>query len=337
MKSIGFAVLVLLLLLTATAADAGTSYTPTLHSELQAVFDDGTSAWSGGPEISLIGVIINDAADMSNYTAYSPYVWWQTYIQSAPAGEYGGYTVASGDFGGTALYMRAAIPWGSSPYTLYNATEWENELDRVTNGYSLQYGDVVLVEANAPGMFFNGKFNVNEQHLADPAKDFNVTVIGHVDPTAIPIALDDLKNPDDTFIFDDIRATGCEHYQASLVSLENLQLVSGDWAADGTVTVQQLIPVIASVPYTLTFDLKLGLDEDLFSPAITNAIEGGVMFDLTAILDQEDGDGNGYYDSGYRLWLTNASNLTVVPEPSTLALLVAGGLVVLLFRRRNVA
>lgn len=337
MKSISFAVLVLFSLFITTTAEAGTIYTPTLHSELQAVTSTGSTAWPSGTApypVQMIGVIINDAADMSNYATYSPYVWWQTYIQAAPADVYGGYTVASGDYGGAALYMRAALPWQG--VTIYKTTEeWASEINRVTNNDTLQYGDVVLIEANAPGMFFNGKFNINEQHLADPAKDFNVTVIGHVDPTAASIALDDLKNPDNSFIFDDTRATGCEHYQASLVSLKDVQLVSGDWVADGTVTVQQLIPVIASIPYTLTFDLKLGLDEDLFSSAVVDAVEGGAMFNLTAILDQEDGDSNGYYDGGYRLWLTNASNLSVVPEPGTLVLLAAAALTALFFRRRR--
>ncbi|NLF08731.1 MAG: PEP-CTERM sorting domain-containing protein [Pirellulaceae bacterium] len=323
MKSLGLSIPLVCLLVIVSPAAADISYTPTLHSELQAVWDDGTTAWSGGPNISLIGVIINDAADMSDYSTYSPYVWWQTYIQAAPAGEYGGYTVAPGDYGGAALYMRAAIPWGSSPYTIYDATEWATELDRVTNGYSLQYGDVVLVEAQAPGMFYNGKFNINEQHNAEPAKDFNITVIGRVAPTATPVTLADLKNPDDSFIFDETRATGCERYQASLVRLDNLLLEdAAAWALDGTVVVKQ---------GDLTFDMKLGLDDALMS--IDAASLETTPFSIAAILDQEDDSYE--YTGGYRLWLTNASGLTVVPEPGTLVLLAAAGLALLLLRRRR--
>ncbi|MEN6559078.1 MAG: PEP-CTERM sorting domain-containing protein, partial [Thermoguttaceae bacterium] len=63
-------------------------------------------------------------------------------------------------------------------------------------------------------------------------------------------------------------------------------------------------------------------------------------FDLTAVLDQEDTSSP--YTGGYRLWLTSTENggLTVVPEPSTLALSLAGGLAALLFvwrRRRSAA
>ena len=100
------------------------------------------------------------------------------------------------------------------------------------------------------------------------------------------------------------------------MSLEDLQMIDGVWAANGNVTVQQVITPDVGDPYTLTFDLQLGLDENLFSTEITNAIEGGALFDLTAILDQEDEDEDEdeWYDEGYRLWLTSESKLFGVPE-----------------------
>jgi hypothetical protein len=47
-------------------------------------------------------------------------------------------------------------------------------------------------------------------------------------------------------------------------------------------------------------------------------------FSLTAIMDQEDSNGNDGYLHGYRLWLTNAGDVNVVPEPGALWLALLG-------------
>ncbi len=333
MKSVLFQLSVLLACLSflVSPAVADVTYTQINHRELQAVFDDGSTAWPGeGQEpypVTILGVVINNPEDMSDYTNYSPYVWWQTYIQSLPPGQYGEYTVAPGDYGGTALYIRAALPWEDPPRTLYDADQWADELDRlIANADTLHYGDVVAVRALAPGMFYNGKFNVNEKHLSDPAYDFTVTVIGQTTPEVATLdSLADLKDESNNFIFDDTRESGCEHYQASLVHLDGLLLQdAGDWALDGTVVVRQ---------GDLTFDLKLGLDQELL--AIDAARLETTPFSVSAILDQEDRDYSDGYKQGYRLWLTSAENLSVVPEPAGLALLAAAGLTLLLFWRRQ--
>ena len=127
-------------------------------------------------------------------------------------------------------------------YPLYNGTP-------VTA--PLQYGDVVLVQANAPGLFYNGKYNINMQHNTSPDYDFSVTILqrGYM-PAVSNITLANLENPDGTFIFDATRATGDEHYQGSLVHLDGLTLVDpSDWTTGGAVTVKQ---------GGLTFAMQLG-------------------------------------------------------------------------------
>ena len=318
---------------------AADTYTYTKHSDYQAVNALGAGTWPGeGNElyyVALVGVVINNPEDMHDYTDYSvpTDVWWQTFIQAQtlPESIYGGYTISSDDFGGTALYMRSTNPKSGAVLYELNGEEggWIDELDgrdgdgMLTNAATLQYGDIVVVEAKAPGMFYCGKYNINEKHDNDPAMDFTVTVVGHTDPVAETITLAALKDEYDDFIFDSSRGTGCEHYQGSLVHLDNLLLLDADgWGLDGSVTVMQ---------GNLTFELQLGIDTDLLS-IDAESLET-TEFSITAILDQET-DRSGPFDVGYRLWLTSASKLTPVPEPGTLALLAAGLAAMLFWRRR---
>ncbi len=291
-----------------TSPAPGEIFTPTLHSELQAVFDDGTSAWGGqsGDNVSLVGIVINNPWDMLNYRTSAAQPQWQMFIQA----------VAPNDFGGTAVYMRKNIPWNSSQN--YDALGWYEEMERVNYPGAatapLQRGDLVRVDARAPGLFFAGKFNLNEQHSKDAANNFDITILERgLTPQASLIDLTYLKDASDQFIFDETRAMGCEHYQGSLVHLDNLSLVDdpSKWVLDGTVTVRQ---------GDLTMPLRLGLHPELLTLAPT----AGSQFSITAILDQET-PGGGPFTGGYRLWLTNAGDFSVVPEPSTLILAVLGG------------
>ena len=151
----------------------------------------------------------------------------------------------------------------------------------------------------SPGLFYNGKFNINPQHvntIENPAYDFSITVLGQTAPAAASISLSALKDSSDNFIFDPTSATGCEHYQGSLVHLDNLLLADpGDWGLGNTVTIQQ---------GNLTFPMQVGLDSGLAS--LNPNTLSTHPFSITAIVDQEGGD----YQAGYSVWLTNASNLT---------------------------
>ena len=186
------------LIVFSTPVATATEYTPVAHSDLQVIYEDGMSAWpsSGQPyPILLVGVVINNPEDMLDYTTYATgldCVEWQTYIQALPTGTYGteetGYytvtTNSSGeeDYGGTAMYMRATKPW--PPFdVIYSESQWFSELQNmITNAETLQYGDIVVVKAGAPGKFYNGKYNVNELNSSAPENNFIITVLGNTTP-----------------------------------------------------------------------------------------------------------------------------------------------------------
>jgi hypothetical protein len=69
-------------------------------------------------------------------------------------------------------------------------------------------GDLVQVNANSYA-FYGGKLNVNETHHIDPAFDFTISLVtsNYGLPTPELLTLSDLKNADDTYIFDQTRAT----------------------------------------------------------------------------------------------------------------------------------
>ncbi len=302
---------------TVTANDS--AYTLTKHSEYQSVFDDGTSKWFAeeydqvtGTPIEMIGVVINNPWHMLNYaTDASPQ--WQVFFQS----------VDENDFGGTAMYMRRFHP--NSGANLFVGTKWNEEMQRLNYPIygptgevvdePLRYGDLIKVQASAPGRFFGGKANINTQHTSDPNKAFSVTILERDwEPVASQISLADLKDENDNFIFDELRSTGCEHYQGSLVHLDNLLLVDTDpakWTLNNVVTVRQ---------GDLTMPMQLGIDPDLgwIDPYQLTT----TPFSVTAILNQESGGGP--HTGGYRLWLTSAGNLNPVPEPGTWVLALLG-------------
>lgn len=289
---------------------------PIFHSVIQAVNDDGTSAWNPVAGAVVRGIVINNPGDMLDYRNAAADPAWQIFIQAYdpdhdPVGK---------DYGGTALYMRREKPSWMGGGSLYTPDQWQQEMDRLNYPAGsgtpiLQRGDWIEVTAGAPGLFYGGKFNINEQHSAALGKDFNITILGRNLPLeASSISLSDIKDASDSFIFDSTRQSGAEHYQGSLVRLEGLTLVDPDkWARDGTVTVRQ---------GDLTMPLKLGLDDNLLSVNLDAMKKYG--FSLTAIMDQEDSTSP--YTGGYRLWLTNAADLDVVPEPGTLILTLMGGL-----------
>ena len=196
---------------------------PMTHAYLQAVDSEGFSAHD---EIefpfTIRGIILNDPEEMLplefNPDASSPPTGgqYQMFIQA----------VGDGDRGGTALYMaqRSFKPGNNN----YEQGEWESEMARVLfdgNGRKFRKGDLIEVTANN-GLYYNGKFNINEAHLKDPTNNFEIALIqANVGlPKAEAITLADLKDESNAHIFDQTRATGGEHYQGMRVRLDGIQL-----------------------------------------------------------------------------------------------------------------
>jgi hypothetical protein len=282
---------------------------------MQGVNSDGSSAWTipmwgTGAEqgYKLKGVVLNNSQDMLDSTPnYIPCAsgtqWqlggqWQVFIQ----------TVDPSDFGGAALWMaqnygNVSWHWPDSSYSYTNA-EWQAEIARVSLNNTLQAGDVIEVDARG-GLFHNGKFNVNEQHDNDPAFDFDVKLISHGSlPEPTLITLQDVENSNGTFKFIQDRLSGAEHYQSTLVCLQDMSLVDPtDWKPNATVTITD---------GTLTLPMLLGLNGFDSVPAPTG------KFDVVGIFDQDSSD----YRGGYQLWVTDASQFAAVPEPSSITLFV---------------
>jgi hypothetical protein len=288
------------------------SYTWVTNSQLQAINSDGSSYFatihptSSPDAVEFMGVVVNNPADMEYLDpAACPsttFPQFQTFVEALPGGTYGGYTVAPGDFGGVALYVGQTVPWfppntASADFT--NA-QWAQELSFL-GASTLTTGDVVLVQADAPGLEYDGKFNINTQHMntfAYPGYGFSITVVGQTRPPVASISLSDLVEPNGTQIFDPTMATGCEHYKGSLVHLNDLLLTDpGDWGGGTPVTIQQ---------GNLTFPMQVGLDNGLAS--LNPQTLSTRPFSITAIVDQE---ATGDDTTGFSVWLTNASNLTM--------------------------
>ena len=264
-------------------------YTP--HRDYQAVDADGAGTFPTNAPVKMKGRIINRPADMLDPTPGSnPFMGgqWQMFVQADE----------TGDFGGTALYMGQNIGKivGNHPAGSYTDAEWLAELDRLSrdpvSGRPFRSGDLVEVRARAPGLFFRGKTNINEQHNKAPEMDFEIVLLaaaaGPVSPETITLA--DLKDASDAFIFDATRATGTEHYQGRGVIIEDVQFVSGTWGPGQSLTIAD--------GSGRTFPVLLGRGSG-FSRYPAPA----APFDIVGILDQEDtvsGDG---FKAGYRLWV----------------------------------
>jgi len=228
------------------------------HSTYQAVNPDGSSAYTGGFPIKLVGVVLNNTEDWLDPTpAYDP--GYHPFQLGAQAEFYVQAVNLDGtawdpfpddpfdDFGGTACWMGqnyGNLPWYQDPQFSYTDAEWTAELGRL-NLYGgdnvtdpIRAGDLVEIRARA-GLHYRGKMNVNEQHSKDPAKDFEIVRLqaefGLPDPTRL--TLGQIKNADDSFIFDPTRRSGGERYQSSLVTIHHVRLEdTTDWGTDSDLT-----------------------------------------------------------------------------------------------------
>ncbi len=150
----------------------------------------------------------------------------------------------------------------------------------------------------------NGKVFVNDRH--SPALMWTVQVL---DPNAGMPAPQIIPSVSACNYFDATRAGGGELYQTRWVELQNVEIVSGTWGAGNSLT-------ISDSTGTLTMLLSGMGDFNSFAAPTGK-------FNVYGVFDQEDTNGDGDYQDMYRLWVKNASDITAVPEPCTMAL---GGL-----------
>ncbi|MCK4342380.1 MAG: hypothetical protein KAY37_11735 [Phycisphaerae bacterium] len=276
----------------------------TTHAAYQAVDADGFGTFPTTDPIKMRGVIINKPEEMLDGTPSAPAFLggqWQIYVQTGD----------EGDFGGTACWMGQLygnLPW-VPPDQSYTDEEWLAELDRLNHdpasGHEFRPGDLVELRARAPGLHYAGKSNINEQHSKNPTLDFDVLLLeaDYGLPTPMLLSLSHLKDVNDEFIFDPTRATGCEHYQSTLVRLNNVTFIdTADWGPEADLELTDGL---------LTFPVRLGL-----GAGFTDYGPPSGAFDIIAILDQEDDNDADGYKHGYRLWVLNyTGNDCILPEP----------------------
>jgi hypothetical protein len=272
----------------------GTSYAadPTVavvtHEELQAVDADGVATYEATDKVILTGIILNNPEEIVDPTPGESTGFmggqWQVYVQ----GE-------GDDHAGTAVYMGQyyAKAGGSGNYSDH---EWLAEMQRVNydpnTGYQFTAGDRVRVTGWYK--FFKGKLNVNEKHQVDSLFDLQIELlkpaVGLPQPEVI--TLDQVKNDDGQYIFDETRLTGCEYYQGRRVRVDDVNVVDPEnWVADGTVTIRDHAG--------RTFPMKLGLGAGFTMYACPTG-----QIDVIAIFDQES-SGYTVCQDGYRLWVPN--------------------------------
>lgn len=258
----------------------------TTHEAYQAVDANGAGTFLPSPPIRMQGIILNNPEDMLDMSAGAPHPvggQWQIFIQA----------VEFGDWGGTACWIGQAPPW-LPPHRQYSDAEWEAEMLRVNydpqTGHHFRQGDLVEVRARVPGLFFQGKTNINEAHSNDPANDFDVILIeagvGRPEPVLIPSLAD-------AVFFDSMRLTGGEYYQATWVRINGVQIVGGTWGANEMLDISD---------GTATLPMKLSVmgDFDDYDPPAGN-------FDVLGIFNQESPSDD--FTTGYQVWVLRMADI----------------------------
>lgn len=289
------AVLALAVCLTGGVVNAET------HSNLQAVTSTGASAWSGSVPFTLTGVLLTDPPEMleaspqfipynSGAGAYQLGAEWQVFCQA----------VESGDRGGTACYLGQCygnMPWNHSDDLSYSNAAWTAEVLRLSfdpeTMHSFRAGDLIQVTANSYA-FYGGKLNVNETHHIDPAFDFTISLVtsnyGLPEPEVITLA--DVKQADDSYIFDQTRETGGEHWQGMRVRLKNLTLLSTNgWNPTNAWSARKCT---ATDGAGRTFPLR--------TPRYSLGSAPSGVFDAVGVLNQESDSGS-QGTNGYELFV----------------------------------
>ena len=256
------------------------------HRQFQAVNATGEQTYTATEKVVLEGILLHQPADMLDPTPndgiedlYDLGAQWQFFFQ----GE-------GDDHAGTAVFMGqlySNLPW-VSPTGGYSNGQWIAEMIRL-NAAQFAPGDRIRVT----GYFlsYKGKCNVNEQHSNNPDHDFTVELLerGVGLPKPELVALSELKDDQDRFVFDPKRLVGAEHYQGRVIKIADVNVVDpSGWGPNGELLVTDGVR---------TLPVKLGCGKGIY-PGSYNLTQ---PCDVIGILDQ---DSTSLRD-GYRLWVVN--------------------------------
>ncbi|MGD0654651.1 MAG: hypothetical protein ABSA16_09925 [Thermoguttaceae bacterium] len=310
------ALLIFLLSQTSYAIDWNT--VPVIeHSDYQSIKQSSSGNWvsnfSKTLPFRLIGVVLNESADYldatadytSTFTIYYLGGQAQIYIRAVnlDGTDYDPDTnTAYSDSGGTACWMGqnyGNLPWIHSTKDNYYNDVWYAELDRLqiyypgsTASNTLKAGDLVEIRTSVGGMYYSGMMNVNELHSTALANDFEIVVLksgycSDVTTLATSLTLTNLKNSDDSFIFNTNAPSnfGAEHYQSTMVELTGVHLTNPLlWGANMELTVTD--------GTGRTFNVQLGRNSGFY----TYMAPTGSSYNITGIMNQESANGrDGYY------------------------------------------
>lgn len=285
------------------------------HANLQAVSANGTNGWFGSHPFMITGVLLCNPDEMLDPTPnFLPYNDGENLGKLGGQWQIAFQAVEPGDRGGTFCYM--AQNYGNlfmnrDTSKSYTNEAWTAEILRLNfdpaTMHQFRAGDLIQVTARM-SLFYGGKRNINEGHNNDPAYNFDISLVqsnyGLPEPEVITLA--DVKNADDTYIFDQTRATGGEHYQGMRVRINNLTLL----------TTNGWNPTNAWSGRLCTATDGTGRTFPLRHPRYSLGPPPAGVFDAIGIFNQESGSSN-QGTNGYELFVQQ-----VIPQ-DTPALAIA--------------
>ncbi len=264
----------------------------TSHADYQAVDGNGNGTFPLTDAVKLRGIWLNKPEHFLDPSPSAPAFMggqWQIWVQAADEGDFGGTACWMGQFYGN-------LPF-NPPEESYSDAEWVAELERLNHdpvtGLAFERGDLVEIRARAPGLYYSGKTNVNEQHTNDPINDFDVYLLEAAYGLPLPevITLADVMDEEGEWIFDPNRAFGAERYQSTLVRVNNVQFVdTTEWGTSAWLEITDATGRVVPV--------HLGRGAGIESCNV-----GTQPVDLVGIWDQEDDDPSDGLKDGYYLWV----------------------------------
>ncbi len=209
-------------------------------------------------------------------------------------------------------YLPAAAAWGPAIFQVYvQSLEAPRGGIALFEGYfsgnvgadflalGIEAGDIV----EATGLLANnaGKVNMNSRHGAVDTFTLKIAQksAGIPDPIEIPSIADcNFFDTTDTVAGENqYRRKGGELYQAQWSVLKGVHLQSGTWANGETVVITDSSGG--------TLDMLLSAMGDFTGATVPTG-----NFDVVGLFDQEDGNSDGDFHDGYRIWVKKMSDIT---------------------------